>query len=96
MPAPNTITTMAIAGGKLMKIAAQIYGDPTQWNRIAAQTGETITRGNCTSAPNWNGSSWAPAGQNAASGGFGAMAYWTSIPFSSSLLKNPLAKMRTW
>jgi hypothetical protein len=30
---------MTIAGGKLMKIAAQIYGDPTQWNRIAAQNG---------------------------------------------------------
>jgi hypothetical protein len=30
MPLPNTITTMTIAGGKLMKIAAQIYGDPTQ------------------------------------------------------------------
>jgi hypothetical protein len=37
MPLPNT--TITIAGGKLMKIAAQIYGDPTQWNRIAAENG---------------------------------------------------------
>lgn len=39
MPQPNTITTMTIAGGNLMKIASQVYGDATQWSRIAAQNG---------------------------------------------------------
>jgi nucleoid-associated protein YgaU len=32
----NSITTMTVAGGNLMAIAAQVYGDATQWNRMAA------------------------------------------------------------
>lgn len=32
-------TTMTIAGGNLFKIAAQAYGDASQWNRIAAANG---------------------------------------------------------
>ena len=39
MSRPNTITTLTIAGGNLMKIAAQVYGDSSQWNRIAALNG---------------------------------------------------------
>jgi nucleoid-associated protein YgaU len=39
MPTPTTITTMTIAGGNLMKIASQVYGDATQWNRIASLNG---------------------------------------------------------
>jgi nucleoid-associated protein YgaU len=35
-PVPSTLT---IAGGNLMKLAAQLYGDATQWNRIAAANG---------------------------------------------------------
>ena len=36
----NTIpVTLTIAGGNLMKIAARLYGDATQWNRIAAANG---------------------------------------------------------
>ena len=35
----NAATTMTIAGGNLFKIAAQVYGDPSQWNRIAAANG---------------------------------------------------------
>lgn len=29
-------STMTIAGGNLMKIASEVYGDASQWNRIAA------------------------------------------------------------
>lgn len=39
MSAPNAITTMTIAGGNLMRIASQVYGDASQWNRIAAFNG---------------------------------------------------------
>jgi nucleoid-associated protein YgaU len=39
MGAPNSITTMVVGGGNLMKIASQVYGDATQWNRIAALNG---------------------------------------------------------
>jgi nucleoid-associated protein YgaU len=40
MPTTNSgPTTMTISGGNLMKIAAQVYGDGTQWNRIAAING---------------------------------------------------------
>ena len=40
MPATNSgPTTMTISGGNLMKIASQVYGDATQWNRIAAING---------------------------------------------------------
>lgn len=39
MGAPNSITTMTVSGANLMKIAAQQYGDATQWNRIAALNG---------------------------------------------------------
>ena len=30
---------MTIGGGNLMRIASQVYGDATQWNRIAALNG---------------------------------------------------------
>jgi nucleoid-associated protein YgaU len=39
MGAPNSVTVRVIAGGNLMKIAAEVYGDGTQWNRIAALNG---------------------------------------------------------
>ena len=39
MSAAATATTMTISGGNLMQIAAQVYGDATQWNRIAAANG---------------------------------------------------------
>jgi nucleoid-associated protein YgaU len=39
MSAPNTITTMTVAGGNLMQIASKVYGDASQWNRIAALNG---------------------------------------------------------
>jgi len=40
MPATNSgPTTMTISGGNLLKIAAQVYGDATQWDRIAAING---------------------------------------------------------
>jgi nucleoid-associated protein YgaU len=39
MAAASTPTTLTTAGGNLMKIASQIYGDATQWNRIAAANG---------------------------------------------------------
>jgi hypothetical protein len=44
-----------------------------------------IAVGNCSAATNFNGSSSAPTGQNSASLGFGAMAFWTSVPFSSGI-----------
>lgn len=39
MSAPNSVTTVTIAGGNLMQLAAQVYGDASQWNRIAALNG---------------------------------------------------------
>jgi nucleoid-associated protein YgaU len=35
----SAATTMTIAGGNLFRIAAQVYGDSSQWNRIAAANG---------------------------------------------------------
>jgi nucleoid-associated protein YgaU len=32
-------TTITMAGGNLFKLAAQAYGDSSQWNRIAAANG---------------------------------------------------------
>lgn len=39
MSPPNSITTMTNAGGNLMKIASQVYGDASQWSRTAALNG---------------------------------------------------------
>lgn len=39
MAAANSVTTLKVAGGNLFQIAAQVYGDATQWNRIAALNG---------------------------------------------------------
>jgi nucleoid-associated protein YgaU len=37
----TTITTVNVAAGNLFKLAAQIYGDATQWNRLAEANGMT-------------------------------------------------------
>lgn len=39
MPAPNTVTTITAGGANLFALAAQQYGDATQWDRIAALNG---------------------------------------------------------
>lgn len=39
MPAPNTVTSITTGGANLFALAAQQYGDPSQWYRIAALNG---------------------------------------------------------
>lgn len=35
----TAVTTITVTGANLFRLAAQFYGDATQWNRIAAANG---------------------------------------------------------
>lgn len=39
MPAPNTVSSITVGGANLFALAAQQYGDPSQWDRIASLNG---------------------------------------------------------